>query len=307
MTNVIGIDIGGTQVKIGVFDASGGLLKKWSIPTNKADFGAYVLKEIYESINQNVDLNTVVGYGFGVPGPVQGQVVLACVNIGWKMIDVKQAFSKFVGDVLITVDNDANLAALGETRFGAGNNAANSVMFTLGTGVGGGVVIEGKLLKGAHGVAGEIGHMKIVEDGMLCNCQNTGCLETLASATGIKALTLQALRSKHYQTALSDQTTISAKEVFELAEKNDPLCAYVIDEVAYALAKAAQILSVIVDPEVFIFGGGISNAGMFLLDKITAYYQGMAFSATSQAQFKLAKLGNDAGIYGAFQAVINHG
>jgi len=308
MQSICGIDIGGTQVKIGQFDLEGNLLNKWAIDTNKEENGKHILSDVYNFLNETINLKTVIGFGFGVPGPVKGNQVLECVNLGWGYKDVKAEFEALVGnDKIITVDNDANVAALGEASFGAGDGAKNTVMLTLGTGVGGGVIIDGNILKGVNGAGGEIGHMPMVEGGFLCGCGNYGCLETLTSATGIKALATKYLKEGTLTSRLSLEEDFSAKFVFENAKRGDVLGMKVVEDVAYYLAKACATLAVTVDPESFIFGGGVSAAGDFLFDKVKDNYQNIAFKPVKNVTFKVAKLGNDAGIYGAMMAVKNHG
>ncbi|MFW5864893.1 MAG: ROK family glucokinase [Candidatus Izemoplasmataceae bacterium] len=303
---IYGIDVGGTTIKIGLFSLKGTLMKKWAIDTDLRDSGKNILKNIAEAIkNESISMDEIEGFGFGVPGPVKDDIVIEAVNLGWVNLDLKREFLRYFDQPLtIKVYNDANIAALGEQAFGAGKNVDNMVLFTLGTGVGGGVIEQGKIIEGAHGAGGEIGHMYIGDYDLRCGCGNLGCLETLASATGVKKLASYFIEATHLNTKLRTETSFSAKYVFELAKNGDELALKVVDEVANALAKACQIISVITNPDCFVFGGGVSLAGEFLLHKIEQKFKAIAFNPVKdKTAFYLAELGNDAGIYGCYQAV----
>jgi len=304
---IYGFDIGGTTVKIGLFNLSGELLKKWEIHTKTENKGKDILLDIYNAIkSSDIQLKDVLGYGFGIPCQVFDGVILNGVNIDWKNYDLKSVFSKLVSNDNIFIENDANVAALGETLKGAGIGYVNSVMITVGTGVGGGIVVNSKVVGGVHGSGGEIGHLKVVHDnGLLCNCGNTGCLETVASATAIKTRFNTLLEANKFDTLLKDKKNISVKMIFDAAKNNDILSLKVVDKTAYYLGYACQILSVITNPSVIIIGGGVSNAGRFLIDKINENFQKMAFKTVKDTLIVQATLGNDAGIYGAASLVIN--
>jgi len=291
MPSLIGIDIGGTTIKFGQFKLTGALIKQWEIPTQTAFDGMFILNDIEASLSLEVNLLDVKGIGFGVPGPVNGTVVLEAVNLGWKHLDFKEKFQVKLPHIPITVDNDANVAALGEAM--ARDEAYPSmVFFTLGTGVGGGIIIDQKIVEGAHGAGGELGHMIIDLNGSLCNCGQKGCLETIASATGVVRL------AKKHGSDLTD-----AKAVFDAAKAGDLKALSAIDEMTDALALAMQHVAVTVDPDAFVIGGGVSKAGSFLIDKVKEKYQKMAFSDTKHVAFEQALLGHNAGMYGAFQAI----
>lgn len=291
MASLIGIDIGGTTIKMGQFKLTGALIKKWEIPTQTAFDGMFILNDIEASLSLEVNLLDVKGIGFGVPGPVNGSVVLEAVNLGWKHLDIAEVFKQKFPHIPVTVDNDANVAALGEA-LSREDAYPSMVFFTLGTGVGGGIVVDGKIVEGAHGAAGELGHMIIDPRGSLCNCGQTGCLETIASATGVVRL------AKKYGSDLND-----AKAVFDAAKAGDLKALSAIDEMTDALALAMQHVAVTVDPDAFVIGGGVSKAGNFLIDKVKEKYQKMAFSDTKHVAFEQALLGHNAGMYGAFQAI----
>ena len=304
MEYLFGIDIGGTTVKIGLLDLSGNFIDKWEIPTDRAEKGRHILPDIAKSVleylrNNNIAYSAIDGIGFGVPGPVINSVVSQCANLGWENVDVKQEFAKLIPfKTRIVASNDANVAAYGEIMKG-GSHVRNAVMFTLGTGVGGGIVIGGQLLDGTNGAAGEYGHMRAdFKHNFICNCGLIGCLETVTSATGVVRLAKEFLREDK-NSVLSQMESFTAKDVYENAEKGDPLCVKVTNEVAYYLGYAASIMAATVDPERFIIGGGMSRSGDFLLKAVEEQYQKFAFRACKKTPFYLAKLGNDAGMVGA--------
>jgi len=303
---VYGFDVGGTTVKIGLFKVDGSLQEKWEIKTNTTEYGKHILNDIFDAISKKgISLDEIAGYGFGVPGPViQGKVV-KCVNLGWEDYDLESEFASLVGNAVIRVSNDANVAALGEAWMGAARGLQNMAMITLGTGVGGGIIVDSKIVDGAHGGAGEIGHMIVKhKDGFLCNCGNTGCLETVASATGIKRLYTQLMIQE--DKAL-DENGPSAKYIVNLARKGDPIALETLEEVTYYLGYACQVLSVTTNPDVIVIGGGVSKAGPFLINKIDDNFRKIVFKPVNHTRIVQAQLGNDAGIYGAASLALNNG
>lgn len=302
---IYGIDVGGTSVKIGLFTVQGELVDKWSIKTDKSEKGKQVLHDIYNSIkNREVSLTEILGYGFGVPGPVADEIVFECVNIGWKNFDIKKEFGKLVHSDSIYVANDANAATLGETWKGAGKGYGDCAMLTLGTGVGGGIVSNSQIVSGGLGAAGEIGHLKVeFKDPAPCNCGGAGCLETYASATGIKRL-----YTKYMTESGIDMTDISpsAKTVMDLAQEGDEISVKTMNDVYHYLGYACHVLSVISNPDVIILGGGISRAGQYLLDNVYYHFNEYLYAPVKNTKIVLAELGNDAGIYGAAAMVVKH-
>jgi glucokinase len=295
----LGIDIGGTTIKCGLFKASGPLIKKWEIPTRKEFDGMFIVNDIETTIGETVDLSKLKGIGFGVPGPVDSEIVIEAVNLGWKTpVDLVKIFKAKFPHIEVSVANDANLAALGEL-FARPDSYESMVFMTIGTGVGGGVILNQKILEGAHGTAGEIGHMMIEADGRHCNCGNQGCLETYASATGI----VETAKELFEEPTMLNYEELTAKAIYEAAKKNDLLALDVTNLTALYLARACANISSVINPDAFIIGGGVSKAGMFLVDKIKEFYQEIAFSNSKKAHFELSVLGNNAGIYGAYQAV----
>lgn len=301
---LVGIDIGGTTVKLGLFDLNGELLDKLEIETRKTEKGRYILSDIAKSIEgilneRKIKKEEVLGVGVGVPGPVKEDgTVLGCVNLGWPVFNVSTELEKILG-LPVKVANDANIAALGEMFKGGGKGYKNMIMVTLGTGVGGGVIINGKVLAGNNGAGGEIGHISVnPHEKISCNCGKKGCLEQYASATGIVKLAKDALEKENCESKLRDIKEITAKDIFDFAKENEQLSLEVVDKFASILGRALANISCICDPEVFVIGGGVSKAGDILIDKVKQYYRENAFHATVDTKFKVAKLGNDAGIFG---------
>ena len=301
---LIGIDIGGTTVKLGLFNIEGELLNKWEIETRKIDNGKYILSDIVKSINsileeKDIDKGEIIGAGVGVPGPVKGDgTVLGCVNLGWPVFNVSLELEKLLG-IPVKVANDANIAALGEMYKGGGKGYENMIMVTLGTGVGGGVIINSRIIDGANGAGGEIGHINVnPHEKVKCNCGKKGCLEQYASATGIVNLAKEILEKENCDSKLRTIENMTAKDVFDLAKEKDELAIKVIEKFSYILGSALANIACVCNPEVFVIGGGVSKAGDILLKSLKKYYLENAFHATVNTEFKLATLDNDAGIFG---------
>jgi len=309
---VFGVDIGGTTIKFGLFTVEGELIEKFAIDTDASDSGSKLLPDTAEAIlaklkEKTLTISDVVGVGVGVPGPVDEHgVVLVGVNIGWdKPVAVKASLSKLLG-VAVTVTNDANIAALGELWLGAAKGAHSAIMYTIGTGVGGGVIVDGKVINGINGAGGEIGHlMAVPEDGALCGCGKTGCLETVASATGIARLAKASLSASQAPSSLRQLEELTARDIFVAAKAGDALALAVIDRVGYYLGLTAANLATTTNPEKFIIGGGVSLAGDLLLNPIRKYYELYAFSGVRATPFVIATLGNDAGIVGGAYLAIH--
>ena len=301
---VFGVDIGGTTVKIGLFSVDGELLDKWEITTRTDDGGAYILSDIAKSIDEKLEekgiaKEEVKGIGMGVPGPVREDgTVIKCVNLGWGIFNAAEELSGLTG-LPVKAGNDANMAALGEYWQGGGKDYNNVVMVTLGTGVGGGIILDGKMIAGVNGAGGEIGHMTIdLDESDVCNCGKKGCLEQYASATGIVRLANRALQASDKPSKLREVKYISAKEIFDAAKNGDNLALDLVEEHGRRLGYALANIACVIDPEVFVIGGGVSRAGDILLDATKKYFQEFAFHACKTTQFELARLGNDAGMYG---------
>ncbi len=288
---VFGVDVGGTTVKIGLVDHNQ-ILDKYEITTKKESFIADICHSISKYAKQHGIEVTAIG--FGLPGTVISNYIYNLPNIGVSNMDLQKEVHAFFPNAVVVGCNDANVAALGEMLYHA--EYKNACMLTLGTGVGCGIIIDGKVLEGVHGAAGEVGHMLLAEEYHFpCNCGLSGCLETVASATGIVRL---AQYHKHqFKTSLADAFT--AKDIFDLAKKKDPLCMYVVDKLCYYIAKCISILSITVDVDVYYIGGGVSKAGNILIDGIRKHYEKISFKAVKKAKIELAALLNDAGILGS--------
>lgn len=304
-----GVDVGGTTVKLGLFNTDGDLLEKWEIPTVTADGGKAILPDIARSIQKMMDgremeREEVVGVGIGAPGPIDSEgTVYGAVNLGWGTFSIKKELQRLL-NMPVEAGNDANVAALGEMWQGGARGYTDVVMVTLGTGVGGGIIVEGKILPGATGAGGEIGHMHVNdEETVACNCGNHGCLEQYVSATGVVRLAKLKLAESDRDSLLRG-IEVTAKDVWDAAKKGDPLAMEVAEDFGWYLGKALANVACVVNPEVFVIGGGVSKAGNVLIDYIQKNYQKYAFAGCRGALFTLARLGNDAGIYGAAKMVL---
>lgn len=306
---IYGIDIGGTTIKIGLFYLNHRLIKKWEIDTKKGNNGEALFASLVESIKKATpNLDEVHGYGLGIPGPVVHNYVKVAVNLGLTDVDLKERLSKELHNDNIFSANDANVAALGEAIYGAGKGEQNVVMVTLGTGVGGGVISDGKIVTGAVGCGGEIGHFIVDHTSDIqCNCGRKGCLETVASATGIRNVYNKLRKTYQGDSPLFKLQYPSAKAIINAAKHGDQLAIQVVDYAAYYLGYTCSILAVTSNPRIIVFGGGVSKAGDYLLDQIRTHFKALTFAPTQNTIIKEATLGNDAGIYGAMQLVVNNG
>ncbi len=307
-----GIDIGGTTVKIGILSEEGQILDKWEIKTRTEDNGAHIVSDIAESLKKAIaekgySMDDVIGAGMGVPGPVMADgTINRCVNLGWGVYNAAAELSGLLG-VPVKAGNDANVAALGEQWMGGGKGYDNVVMITLGTGVGCGIILDGKILAGTTGAAGECGHMTIADpEDMIytCGCGRHGCLETLTSATGVVNIAKHLVETTDKATSLRDLPEITSKDIWDAAKAGDAGALEVVDKVAYYLGKAINTIAVVVNPEIFVIGGGVSKAGQFLLDKVVKSFQDQTFHAVKNTKITLATLGNDAGMVGAARLVL---
>lgn len=309
----IGVDVGGTTVKIGLFEENGELLRKWEVLTRKEENGRYILSDVAESIlavlkEEEISLDDVIGAGIGVPGPVKrdGHVPV-CVNLGWKDRYPARELSDLLSGLPAQCGNDANVAALGEMWKGGGEGFKDLVMITLGTGVGGGIILDEKILTGRHGLAGEIGHIfNRPEETEKCNCGSKGCLEQVASATGIAREARRMMAAAEQPSVLRQVgEQVTAKDVLDAAKDGDALALEVMETVGHYLGIALSQAALLVDPDIFVIGGGVSKAGQFLIDIIEKHYKEHITISEDVPILGLAKLGNDAGIYGAARMVLD--
>lgn len=298
-----GIDIGGTTVKIGLFQTDGTLLEKWEIVTRTGNGGEAILPDIAESVlsklnEKGIQKEDVVGLGVGVPAATKDGIVNSTSNIGWGYKNVRKELEELTG-YHVNVGNDANVAALGEMWKGGGQGYQNQIMVTLGTGVGGGIIIDGHIHTGIRGAGGEIGHLCVQEgETEVCGCGRTGCLEQYASATGVVRLAKRRLANNTDDTVLN-MDAVTAKDVFDAVKAGDKVAMEIAEDFGKYLGNALSEIAVILDPELFVIGGGVSRAGEVLLDYIKKNYLKNALWDNNKVEFALAKLGNDAGMYGA--------
>jgi glucokinase len=306
-----GVDIGGTTCKIGFFETSGKLLDKWEIKTNTANNGESILSDVAQAVDnklaqEGIRKDEVQGVGIGVPGPVKSNgVVNRCVNLGWGIVDVAEELGSLTG-LTVKVGNDANVAALGEMWQGGAKGCKDVIMVTLGTGVGGGIIVDGKIVAGFNGAGGEIGHITVNNDEIeACNCGQYGCLEQYTSATGIVRVAKRKLAKTSDTTSLTKFENLTAKDVFDEAKAGDAIALGLVDEVCKILGAALSNMACVVNPEVIVIGGGVSKAGDILIDTIKKHYMETSFFACRDTRFALAGLGNDAGMYGCVQMLLD--
>lgn len=306
-----GIDLGGTTVKLAFFDTTGNLLHKWEIPTITANAGEQILPDIANAIRsylsqEKIADEQIIGIGIGVPGAVTADgVVHQCDNLGWGVFSVEQQLQSLTG-LPVKVGNDASVAALGECWKGSGQNYRNLVLVTLGTGVGGGIVINGQLNYGAHGACGELGHMVLNRaETRKCGCGKCGCVEQYCSATAVVRMTKEALDTSDCASCLRQLETIACKDVFDAAAAGDTIAQTVLEQYYRYLGEFLANISCVLDPEVIILGGGVSKAGLPLLHSLRPYFEHYAYHACVDIPIAIASLGNDAGAYGAFKLVLD--
>ena len=310
-TYCFGIDVGGTTVKCGLFRTDGTLVEKWEIPTRKENNGDQILPDVAAAVNAKIEekgisKDDVEGVGIGVPGPVnsKGEVDRA-VNLYWGYKNVAGEMEELTG-LHAKAGNDANVAALGEAWKGAAAGSSDVIMVTLGTGVGGGIIVDGKIVTGHHGAGCQ--HPCLLKK----RCRqrrsfvtgNRGCLEQFASATGIVRMAKKELAASEEKSVLRDMENISAKAVLDAFKENDPVAVATMEKVGEQLGGALAIISCVTDPETIVIGGGVSKAGQPLVDCIQKYYRKYAFASCKDTQIVIATLGNDAGIYGAAKMVL---
>ncbi len=304
-----GVDVGGTTVKIGLFDKEGNILDKWEIPTRTEHNGSEILPDIAKALEKKMEekglkKEDMVGVGIGAPGPIDKEgTVYEAVNLGWSVFSIRDTLKALCG-MPVRAGNDANVAALGEMWKGGGQGYLNLVLVTLGTGVGGGIIVNGEILNGATGAGGEIGHIHI-QDGEedACGCGNHGCLEQYASATGVVRLAGRILGSTDEDSVLR-QGEVSAKAVFDAVKAGDAVAVRIAEAFGEYLGKGLAAIAGVVNPEAFVIGGGVSKAGNILFDYIEKNYKKYVFHGSKDAKFELATLGNDAGICGAAKLIL---
>ena len=306
-----GVDLGGTTVKIAYFDENGTMLDTWEIPTVTAEGGKQILPDIAASINEyqsshSIPDTSLLGLGIGVPGPVDASgMVNRCVNLGWGVFNICNELGALTG-LPVKAGNDANVAAMGEYWKGGGKGCKNMVFVTLGTGVGGGIIIEGRLLHGSHGSGAEIGHMVLnPQETIVCNCGKRGCVEQYCSATGIVRLAKIRLDRDNAPSSLRSLEEITCRDIFDAGKAGDQVALEILEQYFDYMGQFLGNVCSVVDPEVVVIGGGVSKAGDILLKGIEPYFKKYVFHAASTVQFNLASLGNAAGSYGAFKLAVD--
>ena len=304
-----GVDLGGTTVKLAYFDETGAMLHKWEIPTVTADNGSHILPDIANAIHgylkeNNIEKSSLIGIGIGVPGPVRPDgTVNRCINLGWGVFNIEKTLSDLTA-LPVKAGNDASVAALGECWKGGGAGCRNMIFATLGTGVGGGIVVNGQVVHGVHGAGGEIGHLVLNRDETeTCGCGKKGCVEQYCSATGIVRIAKQFLSKSDAPSTLRAMENLTCKDVFDAGKAGDALALEILEQVYAYLGEFLANICNVIDPEYVVLGGGVSKAGQMLIDGAARYFQKYVFHAVREVKFALATLGNDAGAYGAFKLV----
>ena len=308
-----GVDIGGTTCKIGLFKTTGELLEKWEVPTDTSNAGEHILENLAAAVQgkmqeKGLSAAQVEGVGVGVPGPVLNSriVPIICANLGgWGKRNVSEELGALLGGIKVLVGNDANVAALGEIWMGCAKGCSSAVMVTLGTGVGGGVIVNGKVIDGAHGAGGEIGHITVNRhETATCGCGKHGCLEQYSSATGVVRCMKKLLDENPDTPCTLRGTHFEAKDVFDAARSGDALAAREVDEMTSVLGLALASIAATTDPEMFMIGGGVSRAGDVLFEPLRRHFREYAFMSCRETPIVAATLGNDAGIYGSVRLIV---
>ncbi|MBQ9512627.1 MAG: ROK family glucokinase [Lachnospiraceae bacterium] len=306
---VAGVDVGGTTVKIGFFSPEGRMLHAFEIVTRTEDAGAYILPDIAEAIKRELPVcgktyEDLKGIGLDVPGPVDSAgTIYRAVNIGWGVFSIKEEMEKLT-NVPVAAGNDATVAALGEVWKGCAKDCDDFLLLTLGTGIGGGIVTGGKILTGATGAGGEIGHFCLEEIDEACTCGCRGCFEQFCSATGFVRITRKLL-SETNEVSILREAPIDSKEIFAAAAKGDALANEAIHLYGHYLGKGIAVLCSILNPEVVALGGGVSKAGEQLIDLLRPSFEAHVFHACRDVSFRIATLGNDAGMYGSAKLILD--
>ena len=308
-----GIDLGGTTAKVGLFTTKGELLEKWEVPTDTSNAGEHILENLAAAVQgkmaeKGLTAEQVEGVGVGVPGPVLDSriVPIICANLGgWGKHNVSEELSALLGGIRVLVGNDANVAALGEIWVGAAKGCRSAVMVTLGTGVGGGVIVNGKVIDGAHGAGGEIGHITVNRhEKAVCGCGKHGCLEQYSSATGVIRCMKKLLDENQNASCALRGRDFEAKDVFDAARSGDALALREVDEMTDTLGMALASIAATTDPEMFMIGGGVARAGEVLFAPLREHFKAYAFRSCRETPIVAATLGNDAGIYGAVRLIV---
>lgn len=309
---IFGVDIGGTTCKIGWFSDNGKLLDKWEIGTNTYNQGCHILDDVAQSItnkmNQsNIDKDAILGLGIGVPSPViEKGIARNAINLGWRDYDVR-SFMQEKMEMPVRVGNDVNVAFLGEQWKGSAAGYADGVMITLGTGVGGAVIMDNRVITGYGGAAGELGHIIVNEkEEECCGCGRKGCLEQYTSATGLVRMARKRLLQTNGESMLEQIQPLTAKSIFDLAQTGDAIAKELVETFCEILGNTLADISSVLNPGIIVIGGGVSKAGPFLIETVEKYFRKRALYTSEDTRFVQASLGNDAGIYGAARMILDN-
>ena len=310
MKYCFGVDIGGTFIKLGLFTADGELLDKWEIKTRREDLSSHILPDIADALlgkmqEKGIAKEDVEGIGFGTPGPVTEDGVAVCpANLDWKNKPVAKELSELTG-LPCRGGNDVNVAGLGEMWRGGAKGYKNVVVVPIGTGVGAAIICNGKIITGATGAAGEVGHIHVDDEIQEpCGCGAIGCVEQFSSATGLVRMAKKLLTETDRETVLRDVKDLTAKDVVDAAKAGDQAADEIFDKFCDYLGYSLAATAAVIDPEIFIIGGGVSKAGQMLIDRVQSYFKKYVWPGRRDIRFALATLGNDAGIYGAASMMI---
>ena len=306
---VAGVDVGGTSVKIGFFSPEGGRLHAFEIPTRTEGNGAHILPDIADAIRREASscgrvYEDLRGVGLDVPGPVDAQgIIHGAVNIGWGTFSIREEMERLVG-VPVAAGNDATIAALGEVWKGCALGCDDFLLLTLGTGIGGGIVAGGHIVAGATGAGGEIGHFHLADADDNCNCGCNGCFEQFCSATGFVRITKKLLTETDTPSVLRD-TDFDSKAIFAAADAGDALALDAIHLYGDYLGRGIAVLCSVLNPRIVALGGGVSKAGSRLIDLLRPSFEKYVFPGAKDVDFKIASLGNDAGMYGSAKLILD--
>ena len=316
MSYFVGVDIGGTNVEMGILNELGEILIKKSIKTDSKKGAEDTFGRIWTAINSlitelGITKDDIKSIGMGIPGPVlNNSVVKIAANFSWgDNFPAKELMEKITGKP-VKVGNDVKLIALGETLFGAGRGYKNSITIPIGTGIAAGIIINGAIVEGADGAAGEFGHVVVNKQGYKCGCGLTGCLETYCSATGIiregKRRLAENKENALYRRINGNVDSLEARDIFDLAKAGDKFCMDIVDWFCEYMAEGIGMLLNILNPEIIIFSGGVARAGDILLDGVKKSLAKYALGMTMEnLKFAFGELNEEAGIKGAAALVMN--
>lgn len=303
-----GVDVGGTFCKLGLFETDGTLLERWEIPTDTRDGGTRILPDIAASIQERrkkLPENSILGVGVGVPSPMtQDGVAIKSVNLGWKDYPVAAELSRLTG-LPVYAANDVNVASLGELWKGSAVGYSNAIVLTLGTGIGGGLIVNGHLVNGETGSAGEIGHIIVnPQETERCACGRKGCLEQYASATGLVRMAERRLSGTSAHSILREKNPLTAKDIFDAAKAGDAIAVELVESFGQILGSALSDMACVLNPEIIVIGGGVSKAGSIVTDVVRRFFYEKTLFTCKNTKIVLATLGNDAGIYGGVRLLL---